>query len=72
MNRRGCALNHLPLLFCKSVYTDNLMKLVSKGLVIMTKKLYPGFSRVAYGLYAEILDSSRFFPILEGAEHCPG
>ena len=57
------------LLFCKSVYTDNLMKLVSKGLVIMTNKLYPGSSSVAYGLYAEILDSPRFSPIWEGLEH---
>ena len=50
-------MNHLLILFCKSVYIDNLMKLVAKELVIMTKKLYPGFSRVAYGLCTEILDS---------------
>ena len=63
--RGAVALNHLPLLFGKNVYIDNLMKLVSKGLVIMTKKLYPGFSRVAYGLCTEILDSPPFSPILE-------
>ena len=67
MNGRGAgALNRLPLLFCKSVYIDNLMKLFGKGLVIMTKKLHPGFSKVAYGLCTEILDNPRFFPILEG------
>ena len=65
----GVALNHLPLLFGKNVYIDNLMKLVSKGLVIMTEKLYPGFSRVAYRLCTEILDSPWFSPILEGSEH---
>ena len=32
----------------------------------MTKKLYLSFSRVAYGLCTEMLDSSRFSPILEG------
>ena len=61
------ALNHFPLLFCESVCIDNLMKLVAKGLVIMTEKLYPGFSRVAYGLSTEILDSLWFSPILEGS-----
>ena len=35
----------------------------------MTKKLYPRFSRAAYGLCTEILDSPQFSPILEGPEH---